>query len=181
MIVGSFYMSPYESRFIESVVFLVMFLMHLTLATLPLLLPSRIQQTLPHIFLCVSASISPSVLAWRFSGGILPPYNHSIISLVIILGWLGCHIWFYPRFLGHPASSFWLSLQCQEWVPFHGIYLNLVSSLIVWPRCGHFHSVLHLPQHILQTGQILNQNFCGWVGIPISSMGVLPGYRRWLV
>jgi hypothetical protein len=29
--------------------------------------------------------------------------------------------------------------------------------------------------------QIVGLSFCGWVGVPIPSLEVIPGYRRWPV
>jgi hypothetical protein len=32
-----------------------------------------------------------------------------------------------------------------------------------------------------QAWQIVDQKFCGWVGVPIPPLDALPGYRRWLI
>jgi hypothetical protein len=37
-----------------------------------------------------------------------------------------------------------------------------------------------LSLHFFWTGQNLVWKFCGWVGVLIALLGVLPGYRRWL-
>ena len=38
-----------------------------------------------------------------------------------------------------------------------------------------------LPQHILQTGQVVDKRFYGWVGVQVPLLEDLLGYRRWLV
>jgi hypothetical protein len=38
-----------------------------------------------------------------------------------------------------------------------------------------------LSLYFLKVGQVLGQRFCGWVGVLIPLLGVLPDYRRWLL
>jgi hypothetical protein len=56
--------------------------------------------------------------------------------------------------------------------------LHLFPSFAGWSLCDD--CARFLSQHILEAEQIVGQKFCGWVGVPIPPLEVLPGYRRWL-
>lgn len=51
-----------------------------------------------------------------------------------------------------------------------------VEPVISWSPTS---SVLMLPQHIWQGGQIKILRFCGWVCLPVSPLKTLPSCRRW--
>lgn len=48
------------------------------------------------------------------------------------------------------------------WAPFHGVGLNRQAIVWSFPQ-----TLSHPPltQHILQTGQVVDQKFCGWMGV----------------
>jgi hypothetical protein len=72
--------------------------------------------------------------------------------------------------LGYLTSESWLCSQCQWWAPSHGVGLKLDQSLI-----GHSYNfyATFTPAHFVGR---TNYRFCGWAGVPIPPLEVLPSY-----
>lgn len=111
-------------------------------------------------------------------------YEYSRIALEIILlifflfsfSFSYSHVWFYPSPLIHLVFRSWPRRQCRAWAPLH------VMSSLSWhgPHVKPHHWPLpeilfsRLPQHTLQSGEIVDVGFCGWVDVQVSHSCILP-------
>lgn len=84
---------------------------------------------------------------------------------------------FYPRPLSSLAYSPWSSRHCQTWGPSRGSVLKLDQSLVV-----HLHKLwATIASAHLASNTWVGLRLCGWVGVLVPPLGVLPCYQRWSV
>jgi len=120
--------------------------------------------------LAVGLHLVPSVVGWNLSED-----DYARLRSEKIAGYHqeSFHWLFWtPVVFGSILGFLSPSRLCQVSAPSCGMALKLDPSLVVHSQ----NFCTTVTPHILQERQIVGRRFCGWVGVPIPSVKVLPGF-----